>query len=756
MLHKVKEKFSKEQLMSGNFGIEREGLRCDDRGLLSHTEHPHVFGEKLANQYITTDFSESQLELITPVRNTIDSCYKCLENIYNIAVLEIGSEYIWPQSMPCNLPNEDKIPIATFDDSKQGQEAYDYRRHLLKKYGGKKQLVSGIHYNFSFNEDLLKFLYEEMQYEGDYKDFKDDMYLKVTRNYLRYRWLIIYLLGGASVIHSTYEDETYNDALSYRNSVFGYVNDVELYPNYTNIDNYIKSIIGFVREGCIDSPKELYSQIRLKANDNTNLLSSLKNEGISYLEYRSIDINPFDKAGVSKVDLYFMHIFNLYLLFKEETPYTRWQEEAQQNQYNVAIYGQKNIQLLRNGEKTSKIDWAIEILDDVRDVSNKLGLDQDYIIFNMLNKVKDYKLTHAYKIMTATENEGYITAHMNLAKAYKQQAYEKRYQLQGYEDLELSTQQIIKESIKRGIDFKIMDRQENFVKLSKGDIVQYVKQATKTSLDTYVSVLIMENKAVTKQVLDDNGIPTPKGVEFISFDDVVQGVEPFVDKAIVVKPKSTNYGLGISIFANGTSKEDILDAAEIAFRHDKTILVEEFIQGKEYRILVIGDEVAAVLHRVPANVVGDGKSSIRRLVDMKNTDPARGVGHKLPLEKIKLDDNSALFLKQKGLDFDYIPQEDEVVYLRENSNISTGGDSVDFTDKVAEKFKEIAIKAAKCAGANICGVDMIIEDVTDPSSTFATIELNFNPAIHMHCYPYQGKERNIAGNVLDLLGFSTK
>ena len=130
------------------------------------------------------------------------------------------------------------------------------------------------------------------------------------------------------------------------------------------------------------------------------------------------------------------------------------------------------------------------------------------------------------------------------------------------------------------------------------------------------------------------------------------------------------------------------------------------MKQQEYYILVINDEVVGILHRVPANVIGDGEKTITELVEVKNQDPLRGKGYVTPLEKIRLEENAELFLKQQGKNFDYIPKKDEIIYLRENSNISTGGDSVDYTDDIPQKFKDIAVNAAKAAGAKICGMDM--------------------------------------------------
>lgn len=769
MLEKIKSLLTREDLLGGHFGIEREGLRCEISGKLALTPHPEVFGEKLRNPYITTDFSESQLELITPAMDTLEETYDFLSGLYDIAVMEIGDEYIWPQSMPCIIPEDKKIPIARFCKCPPGVDAESYRQKLMLKYGGKKQLVSGIHYNFSFKESLIQKLHTAYAPQLDTKSFKNSLYLKVTRNYLRYRWLIIYLLGSTSTMHETYveacgkqlkkisSDSFSSDgALSYRNGDCGYQNKTAIFPNYDSVGEHIASLECFIKEGTIESHKELYSQIRLKAKDNGNLLESLQKDGICYLEYRSIDINPFDRAGISLNDLYFMQLFNLYLLFKEESDYTLWQEEALENQKAIATHGQKELQLKKDGNLVLKEDWGMEMLQEMRKLNDTLGLDKQDVIEIMEKRLKDYQLTYAYQLVEAVKREGYVAACLNLAKQYKDEAYKARFIFKGYEDMELSTQILLKEAVKRGITIELLDRADNFVALKKYGETEYVKQATKTTKDNYISVLLMENKVVTKKILKDKGINVPMGGEWYQLEDALCHLSDLKNKPIVIKPKSTNFGKGISIFPEGTKEEDLESAFKEAFKHDNTVLVEEFIKGKEYRFLVIGEEVVGILHRVPANVVGDGVHTIKELVSLKNQDPLRGKGYRRPLEKIHLDETARLFLKAQGLDFESILEEGRCIYLRENSNISTGGDSIDYTDLICDHFKQLAVEASHAVGAKICGVDMMIENVADSKSSYAVIELNFNPAIHIHSYPYKGKERNIAHKILKLLGFLEK
>ena len=778
MLEKLKKLFTTYEPLKGNYGIEREGLRVNDKGELSLKNHPSVFGDKVNNSYITTDFAESQIEVITPPFKNVEETYNFVNSLYDIVAMEIGEEYLWPQSMPSVVPEDNKIKISEYGENNKGNEARLYREKLIAKYGGKKQLICGIHYNFSFDNELLNKLYNSQSgseffrngsHENqklEYKEFKNNIYLKLTRNYLRYRWLIIYLLGASGVVDKSYVKNCVNSskkmvndgfsnegALSYRNSECGYKNKVDLFPNYNSVEEYIESLKGFITDKLIDSHKELYSSIRLKPTDVDDFINSLSSEGIQYLEYRSIDINPFEKGGISLNDLYFLQLFNLFLLIDEESDYDKWQEEGVENQNIISKFGQNDVMLKKDGELISKEQWGLEILNNIKNVNKELNLGKEEVINIMIEKVKNHKLTYAYKIEKKVKEEGYINAHLNIAKKYKKSAYDNRFKLEGYEELELSTQILMKEAIKRGIKVEVLDKTENFISLKKNGQVEYVKQATKTSKDNYVTVLIMENKSVTKKVLLDSNIKVPDGIEVNSMNEALNVIKDFVKMPIVIKPKSTNFGIGISIFKDGANEESIKKAFELAFKHDNTVLMEEFIKGKEYRFLVIDDKVVGILHRVPANVKGDGKKSIAELVEVKNQDPLRGYHYVTPLEKINLDENAELFLKQQNKDFNYIPEKDEVVYLRENSNISTGGDSIDYTDDIPEKFKTIAVNAAKAVNARICGVDMMLEDYSDEKSNYAIIELNFNPAIHIHCYPYKGVERKIGVEVLKVLGF---
>ncbi len=303
-----------------------------------------------------------------------------------------------------------------------------------------------------------------------------------------------------------------------------------------------------------------------------------------------------------------------------------------------------------------------------------------------------------------------------IAKENYKKSWDKPYQLTGFTDMELSTQILMFDAIQQGIQIEILDRQDQFLKLKLKDHVEYVKNGNMTSKDSYISTLIMENKTVTKKILHQHGFRVPKGEEFQDLEQALRSYDLFSTQAFVVKPKTTNYGLGISIFKEGANYEDYQKAITLAFKEDSSVLIEEFINGTEYRFFVLNDQVHAVLLRVPANVKGDGKHTIEELVIQKNRDPLRGRDHRTPLEIIQLGELENLMLKGQGYRMDSIPENDEIIYLRENSNISTGGDSIDVTDQIPDDYKKIAVDAVSALGVKICGIDLIIENTRSSCS----------------------------------------
>lgn len=734
-------------LLGGLIGIEREGLRVDQTGQIATTAHPEIFGCKLENPYITTDFSESQVEMVTPVMNSPKKAYNFLLNIMDVVEGTIGDELLWPSSMPPAIYDEEKIKISQYPHCDEGKSEESYRQFLARKYGKKKQLISGIHYNFSVHPEIVAMSGES----------REEVYLKIARNFMRYRWLLVYLFGASPKAHDTLIEELYPHAISLRNSSKGYTNEESIILSYNSIQEHVADFKKALEDQKVEFEKELYAPLRLRVKHGKTKVSEMLTEGIQYIEIRNLDLNPLEKIGISEETISFVYLFLLYCWYKD-SPLSSHQalKESGDNNDQVALFGRDPLcQLKRNGQETAASQWATEILGEMATMVNKITDDPAWCqsVKSQQQKIEDKDNLPSNRVIAESLEKDFQQVFLEKAKVYKTEAGKQSYRLIGYEDLELSTQILMREAIKRGIAFKVVDRQDNFLQLKKGRHVEYVKQATKTSLDSYSTFLMMENKVVSKFVLDEKGIRVPKGEVYTTAKEAVSGFYHFKDKAVVVKPKSTNFGVGISIIKEAKELPIYEKAVSMAFEHDQAILVEEFIEGKEYRFLVMGDETVGILHRVPANVKGDGRQTIRELVVEKNLDPLRGKGYKTPLEKIQCGEPEKMFLAMQGKSFEDVPEKDEVVYLRENSNISTGGDSLDFTDDVHPAYKEIAVRAAKAAGAMICGVDLMLSDIKEApnKNNHGVIEINFNPAIHIHDFPYQGKNRKVETKLLDLL-----
>ncbi len=713
----IKEHSLAKLLKIGEFALEREMIRTNHTEV-AKTKHPKELGNKSCNSYITTDFGEQQIELITPIFSTISQLVNFSEGLYTLVAQNIGDELLWPNSMPPILP--EKIEYAKFND-KSDNEAY--RNYLVERYGPKVQMISGIHFNFSFTPEFIQTLYRVSASKKTRMEFRDEIYLKITRNYHQIKHLIIALTAATPNCHESFDKVV---GRSIRNSKYGYRNFEELNLSYESTRCHVSDVYNYVKEGVIEGFREVYKSIRLKGLE-VAYDSDIVKTGIRYLEFRDLDINPFHKSGIDEKDLHFLHLVILYLLCTEELAPHDYDDSICLESSNRALDFELN-----------------EFFQKLCEFNRELSLGfEDVIAY----KIKQYQTQQLpYQLL---EQEDYLDFNLSLAKKYKAEALE-TFSLKGYEDLELSTQIILKEAILNNLKFEVIDNVENLIKISNNFKEEYLFQATKTSLDNYASVLLMENKLATKHVLREYKMKVPKGDDFTSMELALIYAQNF-QGGFVIKPNKTNFGLGISIFENGYN-EDVREALEIAFTYDDNILIEEFVSGKEYRFLVINGRVEAVLHREPANIIGDGEHTIAELVALKNQDSLRGEhGYTKPLKNIVIDEHVIIYLKEKGYSPTSIISAGEKIFLRQNSNISTGGDSIDLTDHVAEEYKEVAVSCASALKANITGIDIIIPGEIDVFTNYCIIEANFNPAIHIHTYPYEGRGRNVGRKILKTL-----
>lgn len=735
----------------GVFGLEKESQRIKADGSITEQDHPSVFGNRNYHPYIQTDFAESQLELITPPVESIKEAMDWLGAIHDVTLRSVPEqEYLLPYSVPPVIPEEEAIQIAKLDK----KQDVAYREYLASVYGKKKQMVSGIHYNFEFNRDFVQRLKGELDAEGDEYAFQTSLYLKLAHNFFRYQWILTYLYGCSIEAKADYfregrvpDDLPDHLIRSLRSSKYGYVNRSEVKVSYRSMKEYVDSIEAMVQKGYLSEEKEFYSTVRFRGGRNAR---DIMEKGISYLEFRLFDLNPFAPLGIWEKDVRFIHSFLMYMVWMDEEAGEEEMEQGKQQNYQTALEHPHSVSAFQ--------EEGLQVLAGMKQMLQQLNGDDSYEEVRSEKEEAFYspeRTTAGTLVTMLQEGTDYQDWAIQKAKEYKDLAWERPYALKGFEDMELSTQILLFDAIQKGIHIEILDRADQFLVLSNGSHREYVKNGNMTAKDTYIAPLIMENKVVTKKILAQHGYSVPASLEYHSLESAVADYGLFKERAVVIKPKSTNYGLGISIFRNGISETNFQKAVEIAFQEDETVLVEDFVEGTEYRFFVINGETKAVLLRTPANVEGDGVHTVQELVERKNQDPLRGVGHRSPLEKIKLGEIERLTLEEQGYQFDSIPPLGERVWLRDNSNVSTGGDSVDMTDAMHPSYKQLAGDMAKVLEATIAGMDMMIPDYTKPSLPnepgYGVIEANFNPMMMMHIYPYQGEGQRITLDILQLL-----
>ncbi|MGQ7392452.1 bifunctional glutamate--cysteine ligase GshA/glutathione synthetase GshB [Streptococcus suis] len=726
-------------ILQATFGLERESLRINTDNRVAQTPHPESLGSRSFHPYIQTDYSEPQLELITPVAQSTKEARRFLGAITDVACRSMNKdEYLWPLSMPPHI-TEDEIQIAQLESEFE----YQYRVGLGQRYGKLLQSMSGIHYNFELGKDLTQQLFEASDYD-DLITFKNALYLKLAQNFLRYRWLLTYLYGASSLAEKGFLTEEIGCVRSIRNSNYGYVNAPDVHISFSSLEQYVTDIEQAVASGQLSAEKEFYSAVRLRgAKTSRDFLT----KGITYLEFRNFDLNPFEPLAISQETLDTTHLFALALL---------WLDDMERVDEELAQAADLNNRISLSHPHTplpAEAD-ARPILTAMKAIVQHFGLDDYYsqLIAQIEAALQDPRLTLSGKIAEQVEDGSLERFGQQQGKTFHYYAWTAPYALKGYENMELSTQMILFDAIQMGLYVEILDEEDQFLKLWHGDHVEYIKNGNMTSKDNYVIPLAMANKVVTKKILDQAGFPVPAGAEFSNKEEALRYYGQVASSAIVVKPKSTNFGLGISIFQEPASLADYEKALDIAFSEDSHVLVEEFVSGTEYRFFILDGKCEAVLLRVAANVVGDGQSTIRELVDQKNQDPLRGRDHRSPLEIINLGDIELLMLEQQGYTPDTVLPEGVQAFLRGNSNISTGGDSIDMTDQMDETYKQLAADMATAMGAWACGVDLIIPDRTKPASkeepNCTCIELNFNPAMYLHTYTYAGPGQSITPKIL--------
>ncbi|HEV3022093.1 MAG TPA: hypothetical protein VGX76_06485, partial [Pirellulales bacterium] len=286
-------------------------------------------------------------------------------------------------------------------------------------------------------------------------------------------------------------------------------------------------------------------------------------------------------------------------------------------------------------------------------------------------------------------------------------------------------------------------------RLSQGSLVQFgfgAKQrrilASETDRTGAVAESIAQDKDLTRSLLRSCGIPMPVGRPVISADDAWAAANE-IGMPVVVKPQFGNQGRGVATYL--TTREQVVGAYDAALSEGSSIVVERYLPGADYRLLIVGNRMVAAARREPAQVVGDGRHTVAELVDLVNADPRRGNDHATPLSKIRLDPVAMGVLADQGLTPTYVPAAGVKVLVRRNGNLSTGGTATDVTDLVHPEVAARAVEAARVVGLDVAGVDVIALDIGRPleEQDGGVVEVNAAPGLRMHVEPSLGKPRPV-------------
>ena len=435
-------------------GLEKESLRVSRKGCIAQTPHPDSLGSALTNAYITTDYSEALIELITPPMTGAEQPLAFLQDSHKFVYDHLpNDEILWATSMPCVIAKGESIPIAKYGSSNPGIMKTVYRHGLGHRYGRAMQVIAGVHFNFSFSKNFWPGYLELLESNQPLRTFTDSAYLGLLRNLQRFGWLIIYLFGASPALCKSFlgdkpsrfhefDSHTYYGpfATSLRMSDFGYTNSKEkgvgIKANYNNLKAYVENLtraittpcptwekLGVVENGqykqlnanILQIENEYYSSVRPKQIPQwlEKPTIALEQRGISYIELRSLDVNAYHALGINSEQLYFLKAF-MYLCLLMESPPINIQEqmEIDKNLSDTANRGRDpTLQLARWGRKVKQRDWALELMQSMEAICEMLDaqdLTQSYTnaMKKQLEIVYDPEQTPSARMLTEMRQNG--------------------------------------------------------------------------------------------------------------------------------------------------------------------------------------------------------------------------------------------------------------------------------------------------------------------------------------------------------------
>ena len=454
-------------LQGGRKGVEKESLRVRPDGTLATTPHPRSLGSALTNVHITTDYSESLIELVTPAFTTSWELLQYLLDLHQFVYRHLGDELLWATSMPCAIQRDEDIPIAEFGTSHVGRMKNVYRRGLGLRYGRMMQAISGVHFNYSFPLPFWEMYADIRESRERGTDFISSSYFDLLRNYRRYGWIVLYLFGVSPVVCKSFlrgrdaqlEDFTNNTAYephatSLRMSDVGYRNRNQsgLSVSVNSLDEYVRDLTRAIstihppyaalgvkdangeyqqlNANILQIENEYYSFIRPKrvARSGERPTKALRRAGVEYVEVRALDVSAFDPVGVNQNKVRFLEAFLALCLMKESPPISDSEQGLlDQNHIAVARRGREpGLTLWREGRNVPMQAWAQELLDSMTGICEVLDRGDKSRPYSQAlavqaAKVANVALTPSARLMEelTTTDEPFFDLALRMSKTHK-------------------------------------------------------------------------------------------------------------------------------------------------------------------------------------------------------------------------------------------------------------------------------------------------------------------------------------------------
>ncbi len=452
-------------LQGGRKGVEKESLRVTAVGQVAQTPHPRELGSALTSEHITTDFSESLIELVTPTFTTSWELLQYLIDLHQFVYRHLGDELLWATSMPCLIESDASIPIARYGTSNVARMKTIYRRGLSLRYGRMMQAISGVHFNYSFPERFWEAYADARESRSRGREFISASYFDLLRNYRRYGWIVLYLFGVSPAVCASFvkgRDVSLRElspgtlyephATSLRMSDIGYRNrnQAGLAISVNSLDEYVRDLtraimtpyppyqaLGVKVDGeyrqlnanILQIENEYYSYIRPKrvARSGERPTKALRRAGVEYVEVRALDVSAFDPVGVNQHKLRFLEAFMALCLLKASEPIDSAVESAlDQNHLTVARRGREPaLELSRDGRPISMTSWAMELLDSMSGICELLDHgdpDRPYAqsLATQAAKIRDVKLTPSARLLAELESgESFFDLALRMSATHK-------------------------------------------------------------------------------------------------------------------------------------------------------------------------------------------------------------------------------------------------------------------------------------------------------------------------------------------------